>query len=68
MKFSRDPTAQGDEIAVYMREWYEDNRETWWDRHRPGADRKGIHADEFMLRLMAEAERIFAEANRLGTQ
>lgn len=47
-----DPTARGDEVAAFVRLWYEANRESWWDRHRPSADRKGIHADEFMLRLI----------------
>lgn len=44
-----DPTARGDEIASKVRAWYEANRESWWDRHRPSADRRGVHADEFML-------------------
>lgn len=44
--------------ADLMRRWYEANRETWWDRHRPSADRKGGHADEWMLGLMNEAYRI----------
>ena len=53
-----DQTARGDMEADLMRYWYERNRETWWDRHRPNADRKGIHADEFILGLMNEARRI----------
>ena len=32
MQFSREPTARGDDEAAYVREWYEANRETWWDR------------------------------------
>jgi hypothetical protein len=47
-----DPTSAGDLIAEKVRSWYEANRESWWDRHRPSADRKGVHADEFMLRLI----------------
>lgn len=54
-----DPTSAGDMRADLMRRWYERNRETWWDRHRPSADRKGIHADEWMLGLMNEANRIY---------
>lgn len=44
-----DPTSRGDMIAEKVRFWYEANRESWWDRHRPNGDRKGGHADEFML-------------------
>ena len=50
-----DPTSRGDEVADKVREWYEANRETWWDRHRiigRSTDRSGSHADEFMLRLI----------------
>ncbi len=52
-----DPTARGDMIADKVRQWYEANRETWWARHKPGImgagpDRAGVHADEFMLRLI----------------
>lgn len=47
-----DPTEQGDMLAEKARIWYEANRESWWDRHRPGADRKGKHADEWMLRFL----------------
>jgi hypothetical protein len=52
-----DPTARGDEVADKVRQWYEKNRESWWDRHKPGIigrdpDRSGTHADEFMLRLI----------------
>ena len=53
-----DPTSAGDMRADLMRRWYERNRETWWDRHRPGADRRGYHADEWMLGMMNEAYRI----------
>lgn len=47
-----DPTARGDMLADLVRQWYEANRESWWDRHRPNADRYGAHADEFMIRLV----------------
>ena len=53
-----DPTSAGDMRADLMRRWYERNREGWFDRHRPSADRKGFHADEWMLGLMNEARRI----------
>jgi hypothetical protein len=58
-----DPTSRGDMCAELMRRWYEKNRESWWDRHKPGIigagpDRSGVHADEFMLRLLGEAYRI----------
>jgi hypothetical protein len=64
MAFSLDPTSAGDEMADYLRRWYEINRETWWDRHRPSADRKGIHADNFILRLIGEVSRIQGEAEK----
>jgi hypothetical protein len=52
-----DPTSRGDEIASRVRQWYEANRESWWDRHKPGiigagSDRSGSHSDEFMLRFI----------------
>jgi hypothetical protein len=47
-----DPTARGDYLAELVRAWYEANRESWWDRHKPSADRKGTHADHFALRLI----------------
>lgn len=52
-----DPTSRGDEVAASVRRWYEANRESWWDRHKPSADRHGTHADEFMLRLIAAVYR-----------
>ena len=55
-----DPTTRGDLISEKVRAWYERNRESWWDRHRPRADRRGIHADEFMLEFInavGQAER-----------
>ena len=49
-----DPTTRGDLHADLMRRWYEANRETWLDRHNVFhvPDRSGVHADEFMLRLI----------------
>lgn len=69
MRFSRDPTSRGDEIADYVRTWYEINRESWSDRHQinpfgPASDRSGVHADEFMLSFIAEVGRVSAEAER----
>jgi hypothetical protein len=58
MRFSSDPTSRGDEVAAFVRQWYETNRESWWDRHRPGADRKGVHADEFMIGFINEVGRV----------
>lgn len=58
MSFSDDPTACGDEIAYYVRRWYEINRESWWDRHGPNSDRRGYHADEFMLSFLNEVGRV----------
>lgn len=67
MKFSRDPTSRGDEIADYVRRWYEINRETWWDRCRPASDRSGVHADNFMLSFLSEVHRVSQEAERQMT-
>ena len=42
--------------ADLMRQWYEANRETFLDRHWPftaSPDRDGVHADEYMLRLIS---------------
>lgn len=60
-----EPTSFGDEVAQRVRDWYEANRESWFDRHQinplgRSPDRRGDHADEFMLRLVhavAKAER-----------
>jgi hypothetical protein len=58
-----EPTARGDLQAALLRRWYEQNRETFWARHKPGIigaapDRAGVHADGFMLALIAETARI----------
>ena len=68
MAFSFDTTSRGDDIADYVRRWYELNRETWWDRHRPNADRKGVHSDSFMLAFINEIARVSAEADRQLTR
>jgi hypothetical protein len=68
MEFSYDPTSRGDEIAEYVRIWYELNRESFCDRHhcpfRAAPDRSGVHADEFMLSFIGEVWRVTAEADR----
>jgi hypothetical protein len=57
-----DPTARGDTECSLMRRWYEANRESWWARHRPQIfsyrDNSGVVADNFMIRLLREADRI----------
>ena len=58
-----DATARADEIASRVRAWYEANRETWWDRNRPSADRSGLHADEFMLGLIAAVQQSTAHVD-----
>jgi hypothetical protein len=67
MTRAMDPTSRGDIVASVVRDWYERNRETWWDRHcgpgwpvGPGTDRSGAHADEFMLRLVNKVREIDA--------
>jgi hypothetical protein len=68
MRFSSDPTSRGDDIADYVRQWYELNRETWLDRHQIPfgyvPDKSGVHADEFMLQFLSEVRRVNAEADR----
>lgn len=64
MRFSDEPTARGDEIAAYVRRWYEENREGWWDRHRANGDLRGGHADEFMLRFVAFVASVFEAARQ----
>jgi hypothetical protein len=63
-----DPTARADRIAANMRAYYEQHRETWWQRFR----RRGDTADNFMLGLLffvkdeikREADEIRAERNK----
>lgn len=73
MHFSFDPTSRGDEVADYVRRWYEINRESWFDRHQinpfgSATDRSGVHADEFMLRFLGEVGRIEAEAAKVKSR
>ena len=67
MRFSSDPTSRGDEIADYVRQWYEINRETWWQHHRRRADDSRGIADEFMLSFIAEVRRVTMEADWQNT-
>lgn len=53
-----EPTARGDMRAELMRRWYEKNRESAWDRIRPGAPRKSMVADNFMIGMLDEAKNI----------
>lgn len=57
MEQRMDPTARGDAVAAKVREWYEANRESWWDRHRPQIfsyrDNGGVVADNFAIGLVA---------------
>lgn len=70
MQFSREPTARGDDIAAYARAWYEANRETWWQRHKPSIlpgrspDRDGTHSDDFMISFV-EAVRLILESSQI---
>jgi hypothetical protein len=59
LEFSQDPTSRGDEVAEYVRDWYEANRETWWERR---GKKWEYCADNFMLGLVNEVERILAAA------
>ena len=63
-EFSSDPTARGDDIASYAREWYEVHRESWFERHRLGSwHRRKETADNFMLSFVAEIHKILKAAN-----
>ena len=62
--FPSEPTARGDQIASYVRQWYEKNRESWWTRLGQDSDRSGTHADEFMLGFIQEVNRIQDAASR----
>ena len=67
LEFCSDPTANGDQVASYVRQWYEDHREGWCDRHwfptMREPDRTGGHADEFMLRFVNVVLTIAAAAD-----
>lgn len=59
MKPFLDPTMMGDWKAERLRDWYEHNREGFWDRYRQAWR---WSSDDFMLGLLAEARRIEDEA------
>lgn len=64
-----DPTTRGDIIAEKVRAWYEANRERWRDRHNPLGlfgvpDRAGVHADNFILRLVQAVNQADEETPR----
>jgi hypothetical protein len=52
--FPADPTAREGQIAYYIRDWYELNRETWWDRLWPFSNK----SDEWMFRFIAKVHEI----------
>lgn len=49
-----DPTLRGDLIAERMRDFYEANRETWWERRKK---RWTVSADNLMLGLLGVIEK-----------
>lgn len=57
-----DPTSRGDTETELCRIWYEANRESWWDRHRPQIfsyrNNSGVVADEWMIGFRNEVLRI----------
>jgi hypothetical protein len=60
-EFCGEPTADGDIAADWLRQWYEANRESWFDRHWPfGVNRKhgSALADEWMLSFMQQFYRL----------
>lgn len=63
-----DPTARADEIAARMREWYEANRESWWQRQMPvhlggNLNMWRLASDDFMLRFVAQVQKVTDEVN-----
>lgn len=59
-----DATSRSDAINSDLREWYEKNRETWWQRHAPfqlGGSRLPGCADSFMFCLVEEVDRLRAK-------
>lgn len=49
-----DPTSYSDELAWELRKYYEQNRESWWDRRSEigRLRRRGVIADDLMLGLL----------------
>ncbi len=59
--FCGESTADGDIAAGFMRQWYEANRESWFDRHLPfGTNRKhgSALANEWMLQFIGQYHRL----------
>lgn len=59
--FCGEPTADGDIAADFIRQWYEANRESWFDRHWPfGINRKNGSdiEDNFILELISQVGRL----------
>lgn len=67
MHFCGEPTADFDAAGMYLRAYYEANRETWWDRNRHSRNQARLRAgvaDNFMLGLLNEVHRIGTERIR----
>lgn len=65
--FCGEPTSDGDEAARCLRVWYEAHREGWSDRHLPFGENFKLgsaFADEFMLGMLNEVDRINSERDR----
>jgi hypothetical protein len=63
MKFCGEPTSDGDQVASYVRVWYEAHRESWWQRLWFNRQWR-FSADEFMLGLINEVSRVEQERDR----
>ena len=61
MRFSGEPTSDGDSAAEYLRVWYEAHREGWNERRKK---RWRVTADNLMLGLINEMHRIECERQR----
>lgn len=64
MHFCGEPTADFDAMGSYLRDWYEKNRESWWERRSERWPPRLGTADGFILGLIQEVERIKAERDR----
>jgi hypothetical protein len=65
-----DPTAWADDTAGKMRDFYEENRDSWWDRHMPvslGGNRNmwRMASDNLMLGLLNIAMRERDKRNKI---
>lgn len=66
--YADDPTARGDEMAEELREWYEENRESYWDRCKFSKNQRLLSmgcSDNFMLRLQQKAIQIALDAGEV---